>query len=99
MRCRRCRSAHRAARIVRKSSRARAFAAIGFLAATAANTVFAQTLDPHATTLSNAFGAGTLLVLPTVNGERRDVSVITRDADGRYYADDATLADWRVSGP
>ena len=99
MRCRRCRSAHRAARIVRRSSRARAFVVTGLLAAAAANVAFAQTLDPHATTLSNAFGAGPLLVLPTVNGGRRDVALITRDADGRYYADDATLADWRILPP
>lgn len=63
-----------------------------------AGTGSAQAIDPLAQR-ADALGTATLLVVPTVNGARRDVALLMRDGEGRYYADDAALADWRVAPP
>ena len=97
MRCRRCRSARRAPRFDRRLSRSAIFAA-GWLATVFASDGSAQVIDAPGTR-TDALGAATLLVAPTVNGVMRDVALLVRDGAGRYYADDAALADWRVAPP
>jgi outer membrane usher protein len=97
MRCRRCRSARRAPRFDRRLSRS-AILAAGWLATVLASDGSAQVIDAAATR-ADALGSATLLVAPTVNGARRDVALLVRDGAGRYYADDAALADWRVAPP
>jgi len=96
MRCRRCRSARRA-RLDRRLSRS-AFLAAGWLTTVFANTGSAQVVDAAAWQ-ADELGAARLLVAPTVNGAKRDVALVVRDGAGRYYADDAALADWRVAPP
>ena len=96
MRCRRCRSARRAPRFDRRLSRS-AILSAGLLAAVFARAGSAQVID--APTSRAAPGGETLLVVPTVNGARREVALLVRDGAGRYYADDAVLADWHVALP
>jgi outer membrane usher protein len=67
------------------------------LAAIFASTGSAQVIDTPSS--RDALGAATLLVVPTVNGARREVAMLVRDGAGRYYADDAVLADWHISPP
>jgi outer membrane usher protein len=95
MRCRRCRSARRAPRFDRRLS---AILAAGLLASLFASSGSAQVIDATAPR-ADVLGAAMLLVVPTVNGARREVALLVRDGAGRYYADDAALADWRVSPP
>jgi len=97
MRCRRCRSARRAPRSGRGLSGSTILVA-GLLAAVFATDGSAQSIDARATR-ADTLGATTLLVIPTVNGARRDVTLLVRDGAGRFYADDAALADWRVAPP
>jgi outer membrane usher protein len=94
MRCRRCRSARRAPRL---KQRLWATLVAGLLVAVFVSTGFAQVIDAPAS--RDALGAQTLLVVPTVNGARREVALLVRDAAGRYYADDAVLAEWNVAPP
>jgi outer membrane usher protein len=68
------------------------------LATAFATNASAQVVDALASR-ADALGATTLLVVPTVNGAPRDVALLVRDRSGRYYADDAALADWRVAPP
>jgi outer membrane usher protein len=97
MRCWRCRSARRAPRFDRRLSRS-AILAAGWLATVFASAGSAQLVDAPASR-AEALGAATLLVAPTVNGARRDVALLVRDGAGRYYVDDAALANWRVAPP
>src|SRR5689334_6139503 len=98
MRCRRCRSAHRAPRFDRRLSRS-AILATAWLATACASTGSAQVVDTPLASRADALGVAPLLVVPTVNGARRDVALLVRDSTGRYYADDAALIDWRIAPP
>ena len=97
MRCPRCRSARRAPELARRLSRS-AILVAGWLASALTGNGSAQTIDPLASR-ADAPGTATLLVVPIVNGAKRDVALLVRDDEGRYYADDAALADWRVAPP
>src|SRR4051794_4600180 len=104
MRCKRCGSARRAPELARWLSRSAIVVAGGLASAlgSAASPQAIETLVSRVDTLdsrADSLGTTTLLVVPTVNGAQREVALLVRDGEGRYYADDAALVDWRVAPP
>jgi outer membrane usher protein len=97
MRCPRCGSARRAPEFARRLSGS-AILVAGWLTSALAGAGSAQSIDTRASR-ADTLGTATLLVVPTVNGAKRDVALLVRDTEGRFYADDAALADWRVAPP